>query len=311
MRLTTLAKVKGLAGINNIEDELRIFKGEHVAMTLASDNVDVTDDNMMKRRPGFELLSAGTRMHSLWSDETTALVVEDGNLCLVNADFTRTILCSAIAQWARMSYCKVPNGDIFFTNNNVIGYVRNGGSYALPTVPAERQFRGQTQAGNFIEYFDARLWVARGNVLYFSDTLAPESLDLRKGFFQFDKDITLLRAVDDGIFVADGKTWFLAGKNPYKDYQRKLCADYDAIAFTDVAVDTQHIKRPQSTTAGESYQGTAAIWTSEKGICYGFNGGKFKNPTLNNYSLPSTYRMGTAAFMIHNNAHKYVSLLMK
>jgi len=303
MKLNALAKVRGIAGLNNKEDQLRVNTGRSIIYALEAKNLDITDDHQAKTRPGSSLLAAGTIMHSAWTNGNIALVMENGNLCELNLDLTRTVLMAGFPLRARMTFCPVPPSDIYFSDGMVIGYIRDRVATLVSQAADPRPFRGPTPAGQFLGFYNARLWVAVGKNLYFTDVSAHTSVDLRKGFFQFDGPITMVRAVDDGIYVSDGQVWFLSGKDPLKDFERKLCCEYPAIPFTDVNVDTKYIK------GGEQYQGTCAIWASQKGVCYGFNEGKFINPTIDNYELTDTYHQGTGAFMIDNNAHKYVAIL--
>jgi hypothetical protein len=134
--------------------------------------------------------------------------------------------------------------------------------------------------------------VAVGKVLYVSDALC-DHYDVRTGFLVFEKDITMVRPVDKGIYVSDGQTYFITVKREFADdpddFRREHVLDADAIPYSDTIINGKDV--------GEGLDGNIAIWTSSAGICLGDNKGIAKVVTLGRYSMPSR---GIGAAVIRN-----------
>lgn len=247
--------------------------GHTKAELIIADNVDITADNKIWRRYGKTRVISGA-FHSLFSDGSTCLAVKDEKLIRIFPDYSYlTILLDAGKD--RMSYVSV-NGTIYYTNYKVIGYVQNGQCYEFQT--PTHQFKRAPLPGQLIEYYRGCLYIARDNILWFTDALAFNSVDMRKNFKQFPSRILMVRAVDDGMYVSDSKsTYFLSGNSP-TEFALKKIFDYPAILGTDTASDGQSLNR--------EYQGRVALWAGERGVCIGMNGGQALNATDKKYLLP-------------------------
>src|SRR5690606_20528526 len=69
-------------------------------------------------------------------------------------------------------------------------------------------------AGQHIAHHGARLLVAVGNALIYSEPFTPHLRDEARGFELFPAAITCLAAVEAGVFVVADQTYFLAGGLP-------------------------------------------------------------------------------------------------
>lgn len=88
-------------------------------------NVDQTDAYRLRRRKGFEATGVTTARHSIWSDGTTALAVENTSLVRIMPDLSEVVLRDDLTPGARMFYAVI--GDrIFFSNGVDTGVVQNG-----------------------------------------------------------------------------------------------------------------------------------------------------------------------------------------
>jgi hypothetical protein len=188
------------------------------------------------------------------------------------------------------------NDRIYYTNEYQIGYIKNNVSY--PVTDPIREFKMPLPAGQFVEYYMGCLYVAVNNILYISDPLC-DYYDIRTGYKQFASRITLLRAVDEGIYVADDKTYFIHGK-ANEDFERKEVYPVRAIPFTDIRVTGKYID--------DGLTGNVAMWTAENGICLGDNSGQVKNLTESRYTFTS-HRQGTGFIREKNNVRHYVNSL--
>jgi hypothetical protein len=155
-------------------------------------------------------------------------------------------------------------------------------------------------AGQLLEYYKGRLYVASGNYLYFSDPYA-DYYDQRRSVYQFNGEITLLRAVESGIFIADGKTHFLKGDSPLEFQKIENILDSDAIIYSDGRILGEYIGKK----VGLEY----AIWTSTKGICIGDPEGSAVIVSDSYAMQYSSYRRGAGLFWKTDGKEQYIGVL--
>lgn len=124
--------MKEFKGINNIDGAEDIKDDE----LRAAKNVDINAKFGLKRRSGFTKKYSGTNCHSLFSNQTSTVFVEDGVLKLLNLDFTASQIRTGMARFGRVVYEDI-NGDIYFTDGNVTGIYSNGAllPIGIPTPP--------------------------------------------------------------------------------------------------------------------------------------------------------------------------------
>jgi hypothetical protein len=290
------------AGMNNVEEYFRTptiidRAGHKLADMSVIENLDIDNSYVVATRPGCDLKLSGTSMHSLWSDgDLLCLFVEAGNLCKLNPGYVSPI-SSIIGSVGnnRMSYAKW--GDrIYLTNSTFIGYFNNGNLYSL-TDP-ELAFKVPLPCGQFIAYYRGRLYVAKRNVLYISDALC-DHYDVRTGYRQFESDITMLISADNGLYVSDGVTWFLAGGVP-EEFGKDKVFGKGAIPYTGVSIDGKYID--------EGLPGNYVLWTSVDGICLGDGNGKVRNVTCFRYAMPKSGIGGAVVRNINGTIHYIVTL---
>lgn len=238
-------------------------------------------------------------MHSLWSDKKLiAVFVDNGILYQLTPQYSKLAL-GAVGN-TRMSYAPW-NDKIYMTNGVYIGYLLNGAMSTLsnPNI----KYKMPLPAGKFITYFRARLYVAKGRVLYSSDALC-DHYDIRTGFRVLENEITMLRAVDDGIYVSDGKTWFLVEKRAFADdpgeLRKEPALDSDAIPYTDVVINGSDL--------ADGVAGNYLMWTSADGVCLGDSSGKVKNLTRARYAMAPCAVGGAVVRNINETVH-YISVL--
>ena len=275
-----LGRFKG--GINNVKDQIDLSPDE---LSEALD-IDLDNEGKPSRKKGKTLLLAGKYRWG-WSDGTTCLAWRDGNLVLIASDYsTDTVLLSGLSDH-RIVYKKVL-GKIYFTNSQVIGYVRNNVAHELPQ-PAE-PFKDIMQPGSMIEYYNGRLWTIRGNQAWPSDALAINQRDTRVAPKSFPGEITLFKAVKDGIFVGhasnepgvSGKIYFMEFGDVQDPLQNgiKPLAYYNAIPHCVISVEGGLL------TIGKTTKGNVFFFGTDRGICLGADGGEFANYTIQRFVFP-------------------------
>ena len=267
-------------GINNVERSLALTERE----LQKGEDVDLDDLGKASRRKGKTLLLAGTYKW-LWSDGVVCLGlhVSTGSLVSISSGFTgHTVLRTGLNQ-NRIVYSKVLD-KVYYTNNQVIGYVQGGADHALPT-PTE-EFKEAMFPCEFLVYHAGRLWGGRANQLWPSDVLAVGQRDQRMAPKQFQGNLTLVESVRNGMFIADtGNTYYMAIKDPTEMIPDALqiVAFYGAIPHAVTRVDGSLIG------GREPVKGTVLFWGSPNGVCVGADNGEFTNVSATRYTIPGTY----------------------
>lgn len=290
-------ETREFAGINNVADPTKVA----FPQLRSAWNMHLDDTKKLVTMGGSVRVLSGSGMHSLWAskDQLTCLFVEQGSLKRLDPSLaSSTTILEGLHVGAPMRYAETPRG-IYVTNSMMIGKIVDG-TYSALTSTTDA-FKSTMPAGHLIAYSSNRLWVARDGVIWFSDPLALDRTDLRKGFIQLRGRVTMLRPVDDGVYVSDGaSTFFLAGNDP-KESVSKQVADYGVIEGTDVTVDSSQV-------GGEAPLGRVALWSTQRGLCVGATGGAFRNVTFGTYELRKVLS-GGGAFFRRGNASLYLALL--
>jgi hypothetical protein len=278
MDATTHQSVNKFSGINNVDLATRLYpvpiNHEYVYPLQQALNVEIDNTFGVSSRVGFTSARAGADIHSLWSDGVTCLYVDGAILYQMDSIYGRVEIRSGLTLSARMSYVNF-NDRIYYSNGSQIGYL-DGTDNAL--MLPEREFKESLPAGQFIDVFKGCLYAAKDDTLYISDPLC-DYYDIRSGYRRFKEKITMLRAVDEGIYISDDRIWFIKGKGN-DEFERDEVYPSRAISYTDVRVSGKYID--------DGVEGDVALWTGENGICLGDNGGKVVNLTDARYTFTST-----------------------
>jgi hypothetical protein len=290
------------SGINTVDDPARlaptpvkIGEGYKAAYPLvAAENLDIDNTYALTSRIGSVKKLSGTAVHSFWTNGTLAFFIDGTKLYLLNADYSKTEILTGLTLGNRMSYTQV-NDRIYMTNGAYIGYY-TGAAMSSLVVPVET-YKVVLPAGQRIAYHKGRLLVAKGRVLYMADALC-DHYDVRTGFRVFENDITMVCPVDDGVYVADGKTWFLMEKRAFADdpaeYKKDWVSGLDCIPFSDTLIDGAYV--------GEGVEGNVAMWATSEGVSLGNNKGVVKIVTPN-YIMPPGVMAAAAVRNIDGLVH--------
>lgn len=85
-----------------------------------ADNVDLTAVGSVRRRKGFVAASPGA-FSSLWADEKDAYAVKDGDLIHIHSSTLAETLVLAGVGTSPISYARLPDGMVYWTNGTRIG----------------------------------------------------------------------------------------------------------------------------------------------------------------------------------------------
>ncbi len=294
---------KDWAGINNRSDSIRLnrIRSQVRNKTLViGTNCDIDNDRMLTRRIGRTQVISNTGFHSMWSNGSICLLVQNNILKRMYEDYSLENLTTGLSpSGQRMSYADMKDGRMALTDGYIIGYVRGGAYTAMPTPSTTPKFRTKIPAGQLVAWYHGRLYIANGDRLYYSDPFALR-MRAKKNFIQLTGYITMLEAVDNGLWVSDGKIHFLSGESPTK-FIFNTKADYNAIIHTAAKVHRE-------LTGLKDISGPTIWVATEKGICIAGNSGGFINLTIKKYTMPAA-KQGAALYKDTGNKSQYISVL--
>jgi len=192
---------------------------------------------------------------------------------LAGATVTSTAVATGYGNVTPVRYAEV-NEAVYFTDGIRVGsYHQTSGPTPAWDSAATRTVGDQVltpmPAGSCIAHHGGRLLVAVGSVLVYSEPFTPNLRDEAKGFEIFPAPITCIAAVEGGVFVMAGQTYFIAGGFPAQSVRAAL--DYGA---------------PYQ-QAGYRYDG-GAHWMSERGVVSASKEGELANLQEQRVALRAT-----------------------
>lgn len=113
---------------------------------------------------------------------------------------------------ARRVYAGSTDGETLYFQSTAVGTFTMSG---LPADSGERLTTANLQPppiATLVACDKARILLAAGNVVWATEPFAPHLVNYVDGYVAVDADVTMVQAVDDGVFVATAhKTFFLTG----------------------------------------------------------------------------------------------------
>ena len=272
-------------GISNAKDLTRMQKG----YLLRAVNFDVDVEMMLHRRRGFtKKLPIGS--HSLWSNEFVCFFVSGGDFYQLNTDWTYSVILPGIGD-NRMEYNDV-NGIVYFTNNQIVGYIQDGVAYPFP--PIDQQYKTTMVGGQLLEFYNSRLYTAQDDTIFYSDAGRPMVMDVRHNFIQCPGRVRMVKSVVDGLYVSEGEhVYFYHGDGKEDPPKFKRIPIIDVPAFEGMAIKVEGEK------ISPKVEAQVVMWAGGEGIFMGKPTGEFERLTGRNLFLGGVSH-GTASMLIRD-----------
>jgi hypothetical protein len=160
------------------------------------------------------------------------------------------------------TYISEVNGDVLYLANvSSVGTssIQIDASTSL-TAELRTQFHTRFPPADILELAFGRLWGAVGSALIYSAPFAYGQTVLGRNAIYFPEQISVLAAVDDGIWLVADQTYFLLGRVP-GEQQLKTIFPYRAVPRTTVRLPVSK----------------QLMWLSERGFVMAGNGGQITN----------------------------------
>lgn len=257
--------IKAFLGTDNTSDLASVSIPRKAGIFFYNlDNVDIDDNGKPHRRDGYEsAIYSGSSIRSLWANDKICLFADGTNLKYLNSYNIPSNLISGIGLTDTFSF--VEHGNlIFFSSASIIGYINADTAISYPFPDPGQTFKIKMVGGQILEFYNSRLYSANDCTLFFSDATIPTRMDTRKNAIAFPNRITMVKAVDDGIYVSDSKNvYFEAGRDPISEFAEREVTDIPAIEGMSVTAEVK----------GKVTKKTV-YWMTEKGIYAGYNSGE-------------------------------------
>jgi len=236
-------------------------------------NVDVRKGRL-RRRPGVvRLLDQG--MHSLFSDGANLYGGQADRLYQIPGEGEPKVLREGLTVDARLSFVAVGEA-VYFANGFETGVIRDGA--ALPWSAATYPGPDRTgrfvppPAGHLLAHFAGRIWIARENVVHFTEGAGLfDWEDSLAGFLPpATGRVRLLRPVAGGLFIGDAAgVTFAAGCDPKTMTFARVCP-VAPLPGSDAPLEPGW----HEAVAGQPLPGLSAIWAGRDGLYLGRGNGQ-------------------------------------
>lgn len=275
---------------------IRIQSGPDSILLAKADNVNISNSYKVSRRSGRKLVLPGVQ--SIYSDGKVILGVLGGNLVQItpatNTPWPYHLIAGNVGT-RPMSYCSAWNR-IYFTNGLVIGKIVDGQAYTIAAI-SDPPFRRPLPPGTIIEAYRNRLYLARGRQIFFTDPRTPEHYDERRAGLQFSSEITMVKSVNDGLYISTKDQVSCFTGNSPDDFTRHIVSGSGAIPGTPS-------KTHDVLIGGKNYN-TAVFWRSLAGIFFGSEETQTTNMTETRMKPLGSAINGAGAF-IAGQSNRYI-----
>lgn len=281
-------------------------------------NVDIDDAGQIRRRRGYALKVAGV-CHSLRDIISKVLVVKAGVLGRLREDYTFTAITAVGA--APVAYTAVGE-DVYFCNAAASGVIAADDSLSAwgktdgqglwlsqvidttDTLGAvSGQLLGDPIRATCIEAYKGRIYLADGKTLWATELYQYHYTNRTRGFMQFEHEITLLMAVDNGLYVGTtGGLYFLQGV--FGSFKLSHINE-DAVIRGSGQMVPGELVHPQARNQPMP-AGAAAVFMTSGGIMAGFDNGTCFNLTSGTMVFP-TGVSAASLFRQDQGANSYVA----
>lgn len=282
-------------GIRNTVSRERLALGE----LETARNVDLDDVGQARRRRGYARKDASD-WHSLRTIGGRILGVKDGMLGIVGTDYSFTSL-GTVAGAERVSYAQV--GEVtYFSSAVCSGKIVDGAVQPWGHISAERtwvspvavptatlgavsgKLLGPPPLATEIEYYKGRIYLGHDKWLWHTELYQYDYVETVRGFVPLEKPITLVMAVEDGLYVGtEGGLYFLGGTaseglklSPILS-SPVLRGSGVVVPLGDVQSQLGDAKLPES---------EVPMFMTQAGICVGLDGGRVHNLTRGRVVFP-------------------------
>ncbi len=242
------------------EHSLRTDDRGNVVSLRNAVNIDLDVAGNARRRSGYELVASGINTRCGFSCKAGVYFVDGVTLMRLNDDDTTTALFNGIAGEV-VSY-EYLNGVVYLSDGIVTKRITAGSVYdwSIDFHLSDDADYMAIPPGTIVRHHNGRMYVASGNMIWFTDPFTLGSVHRQRNFLQFTSPVSIMEPVSGGIWIVTDETRFYAGGGP-EDFTPILQLNYGATPGTAVRV-------PNSNDV---------MWYSDRGVVLATSDGQIKN----------------------------------
>ena len=292
-------------------------------------NVVLDDSGQPSRRRGYKLKIPGD-VHSLFTSyEGVVLGVVNGNLGIINPDYSHDDLVPVGTDPASgmppLVYSQV--GDqVYYVSQVDRGIVniqdRSWGSWGDPTdlwlspvvnptetlPPIAGRLLKQPPYATCMDYFNGRLYLGQGRTLWATELYLYNFVDATSGYKLFEADLTMIRGVTDGLYIGTKENlWFMSGPT-FAEMKRVSVMDAGVIPGSMVDIPGELANPPQVPLTAMTPVAVSIMFMTTKGVCIGFDSGRTLNITESKYIFPDSVN-AAALYRQQDGVNQYIASL--
>ena len=269
-------------------------------------NVDVDDASQLRRRRGYANVATGS-YHSLFNaDDGTVYGVKDGELVIVNPDYSivqlgRTIGNPIITAQVgpTIYYTGSTDAGKIDTRTLVVSDWGNGQDLWLSPVvnptanlaAIKGKLLGKPPLASCMTLWHGRLYLANGPLVWATELYLYDYVDKTRTFFQYEGDVTMLGTVGDGYYVGTTEgLWFCQGDFPQK---RQRVMDSPVIPGSMTYVPAELANPPQVQPNADTPMKVSIVFMTTSGFCVAMENGEAYNLTENKFEFPTASSMAS------------------
>lgn len=291
---------------------------------LVAKNIDLDDAKQARRRRGFGKVSDGS-WHSLYSDTGNfVLGVKDDVLGLVYPDYSFDPLLPNVGP-EHLDYVRV-GSHIYFSSMLTSGRLNTasaqiypwgqiGGDkqwispvvHPTPTLgPVRGRLLGKPPMADCLTYYNGRIYLGSGKLLWATELWLYNLVDATRTFVQFEDEITMVRAVTDGIYVGTESALYFLNGSAFP-LPRVTLMSYGVLRGSAVTIPAELVK-PQLQQEEHSASKNCVVFMTHSGLVAGFDNGQTYNLTQTDYLFPVADR-AAAMFRRQDGINQFVAVL--
>jgi hypothetical protein len=284
-------------------------------------NVDLDDAGQPRRRRGYNQRSSVSH-HSLRTVGDRTFVVRNGNLGRLREDYSFLSIVADVGI-APVAYTEV-NGEVYFSNTEAAGVI-DADDVLLPWGKTDGQNRwvspvfsptdtlgaiggrllGDPVRATCLESYKGRIYLALGKTLWATELYAYHFVDKTKNYMQFEHEITMLGAVDNGIYVGTtGGLYFIQGilgQFKLSQINSDAVLPGSSVAMPSELVHPQARNQPMPSSV-------AIVFMSHGGVMAGFDNGTCYNLTNGTIEFPQGVS-AASLFRQDSGANTYIAAI--
>lgn len=199
-------------------------------------------------------------------------------------------------------YCSTPDGNtLYYSGVGTLGFTYTISNVSDLIDPLRFFNVDAAPLGHICRYYRGRMYIASGNVLWYSEPFQYEQFRLDSNYFEFPEEIREVMPVEDGLWIGSDKLYYLSGEEPDK-FKRSTKEHVKIVKGTSTRISGSYIHL-DNTPIGYKW-----LVTSDLGIWVLFNQGLCINLTSENVSLQQA-DSGTSLFLQDEGMNQYMSIL--